>query len=132
MSEELDTTVMSNVNELYAFFGRLGIINYEEFSGQTCRRINVRGSTKGRWVGIDILTSDEDHEVETRFSVRKDCRYLSIEGNIKEEVYRINIPKYPLEEDKEVRDILRRLFLSIKPYALQRGTPLTIEDVYYV
>ena len=132
MSDELDKEVIARVNELYDFFGRLGIINYEEFSGNTCRRLRIYGSTKGRWIGIDILTVDEDHDVETRFSIRKDCRYLSIEGNIKEPVYRVNIPKHPLEEDKEVRDILRRLFLSLKPYTLQRDKPLVIKDAYYV
>ena len=132
MLDECDKTVVFNVNELYDFFGRLGIINYEEFYGDTCRQLKIYGSAKGRWVGIDILTTDENHSVETRFSIRKDCRYLSIEGNIKEDKYRVNIPRYPLEEDKEVRDIMRRLLLSLKPYELKRDTPLVIKEAYYV
>lgn len=132
MSNADDQLVITQINEFYDYFGKWNIITDDAFEGQTTRKFTIHSSPKGRWVGIDILTSDNMHEVGTRISIRKDCRYLSIEGNTREAIYQLNLPKYPVEEDKEVRDLMRNILLAIKPYTIQREHPLVIKDSYHV
>lgn len=131
MADDNTTDIISWINKLYDFFELWNILIPLEYHGEVSRVYRISTKPSSCWLGVDVTTTHNGQETSTHIGIKKNYRKLTLEGNTRDPQYRLELPRYPQEEDRVVRGMLFAIHNSAKLLLTSEVTSIELVDKFY-